>query len=343
MKLKKLTSLLMPMVASLPFVAAACGGEGKKSDETTPTPTPTPSPAPAPVNKFNVTILDGTNELSKKEIKENKEFTIPETGQEKSGHIFSGFFLDKEFKNEAKPGSKITITADTTIYAKYITLVDYVKLAIKNTVGDKFKYNYELKFEALKLKAQYDGTVSYNSSSSTPFLKDEKTTGLLIKDGHNVHWIKDGKLHKISAGKNDKNPEHEEKAFSKPYESSIFAKILFAGKEENIAQVSRDNDKFTIKLQKSVSDKIKEFLESSKFAKLEKYLKGLQDLKITSSQISLTIDSKTKQVKSYTYIVETELKASNLPAVHPKLSYKLTFTTPDSEIKLPEIAQQNSN
>ncbi|WP_141483957.1 variable surface lipoprotein, partial [Mycoplasmopsis mucosicanis] len=30
MKLKKLTSLLIPMVASLPFVAAACGGEGKK-------------------------------------------------------------------------------------------------------------------------------------------------------------------------------------------------------------------------------------------------------------------------------------------------------------------------
>lgn len=76
---------------------------------------------------------------------------------------------------------------------------------------------------------------------------------------------------------------------------------------------------------------------------MEKYLKGLQDLKITSSEISLTIDSKTKQVKSYSYIVETELKVSKLPAAHPKLSYKLTFTTPDSEIKLPEIAKQISN
>ncbi|WP_211334725.1 hypothetical protein, partial [Mycoplasmopsis mucosicanis] len=56
-------------------------------------------------------------------------------------------------------------------------------------------------------------------------------------------------------------------AFSKPYESSIFAKILFAGKEENIAQVSRDNDKFTIKLQKSVSPEFRSYKQNQNIFK----------------------------------------------------------------------------
>lgn len=130
----------------------------------------------------------------------------------KDGYNFVGWFQDSELTKKLDLSTKVT--KDMKIYAKYLTDLKYFLEARTNTVEkDTFKYNYSLSFTNVfenKIKnvplpgAFFNGTTYYNRNNSISYLRDEITSGALLKDQHNYHFLKDGNLHKVAYKHNKK-------------------------------------------------------------------------------------------------------------------------------------------
>ena len=308
MKFKKvLLLLLLPLL----FTLVGCGKLAKKPN---PSITPTPESVPDSNVKYSVKFYDGTKLLSEQKVKHGKSISLPADPQKEELN-FAGWFSDKSLEKEYDLNKEIT--EDTNIYAKYLNHKDYFLLARTNTVeGNTFKYNYSLAFTNVvenKIKkiplpgAFFDGTSYYNKNSTISFLKDEITSGALVKDHHNFHFIKDGNLHKVTYKHNkktgeDKNPtENIENNYKEKYESSVYAKALFKYDADKIQSVVKNGSVYELAFNESQVEIIKEFLIEYGQNKIAEKLKqeNFKYIKVT-----VQINSKTHKITKFNYSFE---------------------------------------
>lgn len=261
-----------------------------------------------------VRFYDGTNLLGERKVQETKTVDLLES-VEKEEFNFVGWFSDSSLENKYDPKKKIM--EDTNIYAKYLNHKDYFLFARTNTVeGDTFKYNYSLAFTNVvenKIKkiplpgAFFDGTSYYNKNSTISFLKDEITSGALVKDHHNFHFIKDGNLHKVTYKHNkktgeDKNPtENIVNNYKEKYESSVYAKALFKYDADKIQSVVKNGSVYELTFNESQIEIIKEFLIEYGQNKIAEKLKQ-ENFKYI--KVAVQINNKTHKITKFNYSFE---------------------------------------
>lgn len=292
--------------------------------------------------KYTVTFHDDVNLVATKQVEYNKTAELPKA-PEKDGYNFVGWFKDSALTMPFDPTTKIT--ADTKVYAKYLNNLDYFMQARTNTVeGDTFKYTYKLAFENVfenKIKniplpgAFYNGTVYYNKINPLSYLRDEITSGALIKDHHNYHFIKDGNLHKVTFKHNkktnaDTDPKEEIKNnYKEAYEYSLYAKALFKYAKDKFAKVTKTGTVYELTFTEKQIDLIKEFLISKGQNKIADKLKTEN---IRSIKVEAQIDPSTNKITKFSYKFEFQqeyeqkiLGKTVKGTLVSKLTYELTF------------------
>lgn len=292
--------------------------------------------------KYNVDFFDGANKIGNRLIEYNRTIQLPDAPK-KDGHNFVGWFQDSELTKKLDLSTKVT--KDMKIYAKYLTDLEYFLEARTNTVEkDTFKYNYSLSFTNIfenKIKnvplpgAFFNGTTYYNRNNSISYLRDEITSGALLKDQHNYHFLKDGNLHKVAYKHNkktnkDTDPKETIKEnFKEPFEYSIYAKALFKYAKDKISSATKKGSIYELTFTESQIDLIKEFLISHG---QEKVAGKLKQENIREIKVSVEIDSQTHTISKFRYSFEFaqdfEQKILGKTAkgtLVSKLNYELTF------------------
>lgn len=292
--------------------------------------------------KYNVDFFDGANKIANRVIEYNQNIQLPDAPK-KDGYNFVGWFQDSELTKKLDLSTKVT--KDTKIYAKYLTDLEYFLEARTNTVEkDTFKYNYSLSFTNVfesKIKnvplpgAFFDGTAYYNRNNSLSYLRDEITSGALLKDQHNYHFLIDGNLHKVAYKHNkktnkDTDPKETIKEnFKEPYEYSVYAKALFIYAKDKISSATKKGSVYELTFSESQIDLIKEFLISHG---QEKVAGKLKQENIREIKVSVEIDAQTHTISKFRFSFEFAQdfeqkilgKTVNGTLVS-KLNYELTF------------------
>lgn len=291
---------------------------------------------------YTVTFYDNSDVLLTKQVEYNNIVELPK-GPEKENYNFLGWYSDSSLTNSYNPSAKIT--GDTDIYARYLNDLDYFLFARANTIdNDTFKYTYKLDFTNVlenNVKniplpgAFYNGTTYYNKNNIISYLRDELTSGALIKDHHNYNFLKDGNLHKVVYKHNkkknkDTDPREKiENNYKNAYEYSIYAKALFKYEKDKFASVSRNGSIYELKFNESQIDLIKEFLIShGQNAIAEK----LKQENIRTIKVSAIINRQTHQISKFKYSFEFEQEMEKVVlgktvkgTLVSKLEYELTF------------------
>lgn len=292
--------------------------------------------------KYNVDFFDGTNKIANRVIEYNQTIELPDAPK-KDGYNFAGWFTDSELTKRLDPSTKVT--KETKVYAKYLTDLEYFLEARANTVEkDTFKYNCSLSFTNVfenKIKniplpgAFFNGTTYYNRNNSISYLRDEITSGALIKDQHNYHFLKDRNLHKVAYKHNKKtNKDTDPKEtiknnFKDAYEYSIYAKALFKYAKDKISTATKKGSIYELTFSESQIDLIKEFLISHG---QEKVAGKLKQENIREIKVSVEIDPQTHTISKFRYSFEFAqdfeqkiLGKTVKGTLVSKLNYELTF------------------
>lgn len=292
--------------------------------------------------KYNVDFFDGAKKIGIRVIEYNQTIQLPDAPK-KDGYNFVGWFQDSELTKKLDLSTKVT--KDMKIYAKYLTDLEYFLEARTNTVEkDTFKYNYSLSFTNVfenKIKnvplpgAFFNGTTYYNRNNSISYLRDEITSGALLKDQHNYHFLKDGNLHKVAYKHNkktnkDTDPKETIKEnFKEPYEYSIYAKALFKYAKDKISSATKKGSVYELTFTESQIDLIKEFLISHG---QEKVAGKLKQENIREIKVSVEIDTQTHTISKFRYSFEFAqdfeqkiLGKTVKGTLVSKLNYELTF------------------
>lgn len=310
--------------------------------------------------EFNVIFYAEDEEIKTVKVSDNQTLQKIEA-PEKDGYLFDNWYTENDFRTLFDFNGKIT--KHTKLYARYISFKEYFLKARNNTVqSDSFKYNYKLSLEnSFEYKkniplpgAFYQGTTYYNKNNDIKYLRDEITSGLLLTNKHNYHFLKDNKLHKVSFKHNTKTKidtdpkERVNENYTKPYEYSIYAKALFKFDEDKIKSVIRENKDFVISFNESQLDIIKESLLSYSNEELNKIANGLKKESIRSVKAVVTFDFEKQQIKKFRYCfdfslpIEKKVKIVNVKGNFvSKLNYELEFDN-NFDKNIP-IAQQIKN
>ena len=232
--------------------------------------------------RYTVSFYDGEMLLRRTNVLENKRVEVPEAPA-KEGYEFMGWYKDSSKTRGFYYYEPIT--ADTNIYAKYLTYKEVFLEARENTARvNQFKYDYQLDFRILTKhlhpSAYYRGTVQYNEHSrDVKYYKDEIIGGGLKIDRHNYSFLRTGETELNKArykykgslqpmdkeekpGRDGDYIDTEKKDFSgKEYDYSVFAKSLFKHDDDKIDTVTKIGaNKYQVTFKKSVKDKALEFL-----------------------------------------------------------------------------------
>lgn len=138
--MKRKSLLLIP--ALLGMFLSACGG-----DKTPSTPSGEPSEGGGQqTTQYAVHFANTT--LSDVQIAEGGSLSKPNDPQ-KSNHMFAGWYLDSGLTQEAS--FPMTISSETTIYAKWYSYQEAFQKARNNTIGESipgYEYDYTLQITA---------------------------------------------------------------------------------------------------------------------------------------------------------------------------------------------------
>ena len=299
---------------------ASCGGASSNPDitlpvETTATTTakPTYTVSFSGTNKPTMTVTEG-------------DFIAAPAPPEKAEHIFVGWYLDSAFSRKAS--FPIEINSDTTVYAKFYTYAEAFTAARENTVGASvagYEYTYKtdltVSYSALSLKGTTVGKSVYSTAGNVSFYDKHQNSGALFADGTVYHIRKGNTLQKISVDKkgNIKSNETEQVDASYKFDSSSFAKALFAYSDEQLLSVSPTSNKNEYRLQTT-------FNASSAISLLGNNLnnpmveKAITKLPETAVDTGMYVIFDGEKIKSYRY----EMKI-NSAGIQLNLIYELIF------------------
>ena len=276
--------------------------------------------------RYTVSFYDGDTLLSRTNVLENKRVEVPKAPA-KEGYEFMGWYKDSSKTRGFYYYEPIT--ADTNIYAKYLTYKEVFLEARENTArANQFKYDYQLDFRILTKhlhpSAYYRGTVQYNEHSrDVKYYKDEIIGGGLKIDMHNYSVLHagDNKLYKLKYKYiGSLHPIGEEatdgydgsyvgydvkRNFKKSYEYSTFAKSIFEDKDNDVDTVKKIGySTYELTFTKTSLEKAVEFLGTIGMQIISRKLKeyGISAFKSVTIRVALD-DSKTR-IETLDYSME---------------------------------------
>lgn len=286
---------------------------------------------------YTVNFYDGSNLLSTKTVEENKTVT-PISASAKEGYEFIGWYTDSSFTTKFDSSAKIT--ADTNIYASYMSLIDLFIATRGETVNKgKFKYNYELDFTIKKSiaglnvhpSAYYRGTVAHNKEGAkVSYYKDEKIGGALKLDRRNYSFLKTnesqlkterykykGSLKPMGQveepGEDGAFIEEKQESFvGKDYDYSVFATTIFKYDDDKVDTVKKvGNNKYEVTFKKNIKDKALSFLSKIGMKAIEKELEKHGSSAFTNVRAYVTFNESRTQIKEFYYEFDLTLDIKN--------------------------------
>ncbi len=159
--------------------------------------------------------------------------------------IFAGWYLDSDFVSKA--AFPLEINTDTTLYARFYTYEEAFSAARENTIGESvsgYEYTYTtdltVSYTLLSLSGKTEGKAIYSTIGDVSFYDEHKNSGALFADGTKYQIRRGITLQKVSENKNGKitSNETEEVDASYKFDSSSFAKALFAYSDEKLLSVT---------------------------------------------------------------------------------------------------------
>lgn len=238
------------LLTVLPLLLGACSSGnnpsstsgGEKSSESSTNSTTSTTSTTSLVTKYTVTFANTS--FPSVQIEEGKTLSKP-ADPKKDNCIFVGWYLDASFTTEVS--FPLTITKDTTIYAKFYSYQEAFALARKNTIGDSvagYEYDYTLKMDvtylSVKLSGNTEGNTKYNASSTDVSFYDEHTnSGVLFYDGSKYQIKKARNLHEVSLDEDGivKKYTIKEVGDDYKYDSSSFAKAVFEYDDTKLKEI----------------------------------------------------------------------------------------------------------
>ena len=260
------------------------------------------------------------------QVEEGKSLAKP-TDPSKANSIFAGWFKDSAMTQEV--GFPLTISAETTIYAKFYSYQEAFQLARANTIGDDvagYEYDYTLEISAgymnVTLRGNATGNSKYNASSTDiTFYDAHENSGLLFNDGSKYSIKKGRELHEISLDENDvvKKYKISEVGEEYKYDSSSFAKAVFEYDDTKLKEIEPTSTANEYKLKTA-------FNVSSGIALVGNYVnhpmveKLVGELPETSVDTGMYVTFSGGKLNTYRYAMEIDVTGIQL-----SLSYCLTF------------------
>lgn len=334
----RMKTLISILVLCMAFALVGCGknitpGTQKPGNETE----QKKPEEKSQIKNYTVNFYDGSNFLSTKTVEENKTVT-PINASEKEGYEFVGWYTDSSFTTKFDASKKIT--ADTNLYASYMTLRDLFIAARGETINQgKFKYDYEFDFVIKKSiaglnvhpSAYYRGTVAHNKEGDkVSYYKDEKIGGALKLDRHNYSFLKTnetqlkterykykgslkpmGQVAKL--GEDGAFIEEKQESFvGKDYDYSVFATTIFKYDDDKIDTVKKvGNNKYEVTFKKNIKDKALSFLSKIGMKAIEKELEKHGSSAFTNVRAYVTFNESRTQIKEFYYEFDLTLDIKN--------------------------------
>lgn len=283
------------------------------------------------IELYNGAFLVETRKIRGGNILNSSDF--PATS--KTDYNFVFWYLESE-SNKALQNHKLA--SDIKLYAKFLDNIDYFLFSRTLTLDNMFTYTYDLDlvdkgpFNVPLPGAFYDGTVYYNENNEIPYLRDEITSGALIKDQHRIRFTEKNFPNTLNevVYKHDKKTgtgnfveNNIENPYDKLYDYSIYAKVLFEYTKDDIINITKaagTQRKYDLELKQSKSNQITSILTSFGNAAITKLTEGLAEANIEEYWMTITYEENSHLIKEYTYHFKIKVTGGS-----STLDYKLTF------------------
>jgi uncharacterized repeat protein (TIGR02543 family) len=281
------------------------------------------------VVSYTVTFnANGGSSVESQKIENGKSISKP-TDPTYEGFIFDGWYSDSSLTNEVT--FPLTITADTTIYAKWTEIREYYLNARDSTVGDNslgFVYDSNLSvdvgYAALSqtINGKYVGKARYNKGAAVSYYENIDYTGLLFDDHTTHEYLESSNLSTIKVQKEGTVSSYNKKTVETTYkyDYSSFAKSLFTYKKEDIKKVvAAGNGKYEIFSTAGFTSIAKTILNNINNPLVEKVFGALPE---TSSTYHNYVTFSNGYIDTYTYSFNVDVEGITL-----SVSYNLDFTS----------------
>lgn len=201
--------------------------------------------------KFEVKFVSDGETVSTISVEKGTAVSAPEDPS-KTNYVFTGWYADEACTQEVS--FPLTPTADTTVYAGWLSARDYFLHAREKTVeGDGWSYTDTLDitttlgaggFAVSGPSAHRTGTVSYSKTGDVGYYAHYTSSGALLFDGQS-HYIRQGtELQTVRQNEDGAVISVKNETVDADYKfgASTYAKAIFEYGDSEIEAVTEDSE-----------------------------------------------------------------------------------------------------
>lgn len=241
----------------------------------------------------------------------------------KDGYRFVGWYLDSGFNNEVN--FPLTITSNTTLYAKYITNLDYFILARDNSISCNYSYTDNLKIETTLLgaisgpSANRVGEIYKRNNGDITYFSHYTSSGALLYDGEEYTILNLGKEEVIKLNEDKELTSYKVSDEIDSNNTSTFAKAIFEYNKEDINNLTLEEDgSYLLDCKATASNIVSSILGLLNNEVMQNFIKYLPD---NFNDFKMYVTFKDDYIDTYRYEFNLDLEnVGNLT-----LSYSLKF------------------